>query len=191
MLTFTYIGVALQAVATGMFLDGLPQMLTPLGLGGAGAADVQAGLRKTLRAVLDVQVGVGTGVKNEPPHRGAISFSILSELQRCSLFHAGPYPAAGCDRRAGSDRASPIPAAGTGQRGCRRVERRGECLLMDRRCNSTHAPNAATPACHCLFCLPLVITTMNCVVAGIQLTLHSRRRAPGGQPRDGPRACTF
>ncbi|EFN52184.1 hypothetical protein CHLNCDRAFT_139395 [Chlorella variabilis] len=45
----------LQAVATGMFLDGLPQMLTPLGLGGAGAADVQAGLRKTLRAVLDVQ----------------------------------------------------------------------------------------------------------------------------------------
>ena len=46
-----------------MFLDGLPQMLTPLGVGGAGAADVQAGLRKTLRAVLDVQVlcvwGVG------------------------------------------------------------------------------------------------------------------------------------
>lgn len=38
-----------------MFLDGLPQTLTPLGLGGAGAADVQAGLRKTLRAVLDVQ----------------------------------------------------------------------------------------------------------------------------------------
>ncbi len=44
-----------QALAAGMFLDGLPQMLTPLGLGGAGAADVQAGLRKTLRAVLDVQ----------------------------------------------------------------------------------------------------------------------------------------
>ncbi|KAL4446262.1 hypothetical protein ABPG77_003069 [Micractinium sp. CCAP 211/92] len=45
----------LQALAAGIFLDGLPQMLTPLGLGGAGAADVQAGLRKTLRAVLDVQ----------------------------------------------------------------------------------------------------------------------------------------
>lgn len=45
----------LQAIATGMFLDGLPQTLTPLGVGGAGAADVQAGLRKTLRAVLDVQ----------------------------------------------------------------------------------------------------------------------------------------
>lgn len=38
-----------------MFLDGLPQTLTPLGLSGAGAPDVQAGLRKTLRAVLDVQ----------------------------------------------------------------------------------------------------------------------------------------
>ncbi|KAL4856634.1 Gamma-tubulin complex component 3 [Chlorella vulgaris] len=46
----------LQAIATGMFLDGLPQTLTPLGVGGAGAPDVQAGLRKTLRAVLDVQV---------------------------------------------------------------------------------------------------------------------------------------
>jgi hypothetical protein len=49
-----------QAIATGMFLDGLPQTLTPLGVSGAGAADVQAGLRKTLRAVLDVQVGAGT-----------------------------------------------------------------------------------------------------------------------------------
>lgn len=47
----------LQTIAAGMFLDGLPQTLTPLALGGAGAPDVQMGLRKTLRAVLDVQVG--------------------------------------------------------------------------------------------------------------------------------------
>lgn len=45
----------LQALAAGMFLDGLPQTLMPLGVGGAGAADVQSGLRKALRAVLDVQ----------------------------------------------------------------------------------------------------------------------------------------
>jgi hypothetical protein len=38
-----------------MFLDALPKTLTPLGLAGAGAADVQSGLRKALRAVLDVQ----------------------------------------------------------------------------------------------------------------------------------------
>ena len=56
---FMHSNHALQAIATGMFLDGLPQMLTPLGLSGAGVADVQAGLRKTLRAVLDVQVNQG------------------------------------------------------------------------------------------------------------------------------------
>lgn len=39
-----------------MFLDSLPQTLTPLELGGAGAANVQQGLSQTLRAVLDVQV---------------------------------------------------------------------------------------------------------------------------------------
>lgn len=50
-----HLATGLQAIAAGMFLDGLPQMLTPLGLGGAGAADVQSGLRKALRAVLDVQ----------------------------------------------------------------------------------------------------------------------------------------
>jgi hypothetical protein len=46
----------MQAIASGMFLDGLPKTLTPLGVGGAGAPDVQAGLRKTLRAMLDIQV---------------------------------------------------------------------------------------------------------------------------------------
>ena len=45
----------LQAISAGMFLDALPKTLTPLGLAGAGAADVQSGLRKALRAVLDVQ----------------------------------------------------------------------------------------------------------------------------------------
>jgi len=45
-----------QAIAAGMFLDSLPQTLTPLELGGAGAAHVQQGLSQTLRAVLDVQV---------------------------------------------------------------------------------------------------------------------------------------
>lgn len=44
-----------------MFLDSLPQTLTPLELGGAGAASVQQGLAQTLRAVLDVQVGGGPG----------------------------------------------------------------------------------------------------------------------------------
>lgn len=84
-----------------MFLDGLPQTLTPLGVGGAGAADVQAGLRKTLRAVLDVQVGAGTMSVVASLHDNATLYRSGAAIVKLDYVFAGTHSTSCSDGRAG------------------------------------------------------------------------------------------
>ena len=168
-----------QAIAAGMFLDGLPQTLTPLGLSGAGAPDVQAGLRKTLRAVLDVQ---------GPIRRLAATVEAAVAEQAAYVQRAAESERAGewnteVRGQGARERAAPVLSA------CRRLPAGCLCLAAGLPAglpiHTAHPPHRlpAHPTLPRPASTPLPCSTR----PGLQLARHPARGAARGVGGHGPR----